>query len=127
MDIPLQNTPQARAAGERKAPEREPPHIFRPITWRSITARNRIVVSPMCQYSATDGVPDDWHFQHLACRAVGGAGVVFAEMTNVEARGRISAGCLGLWNDEQGDAFARLVRFLTAQGAVAGMQFAAHG
>src|SRR5436190_23232233 len=118
MDIPSQNTPQARAAGEPKKLEREPPHIFRPISWRSVTARNRIVVSPMCQYSATDGVPDDWHFQHLACRAVGGAGIVFAEMTNVEARGRISPGCLGLWNDAQRDAFARIVRFLKAQGAV---------
>ncbi|HEV8518387.1 MAG TPA: NADH:flavin oxidoreductase/NADH oxidase [Burkholderiales bacterium] len=127
MDIPSQNTPQARAAGERKASEREPPHIFRPITWRSVTARNRIVVSPMCQYSATDGVPNDWHFQHLACRAVGGAGIVFAEMTNVEARGRISAGCLGLWNDEQRDAFARIARFLKAHGAVAGIQLAHAG
>jgi 2,4-dienoyl-CoA reductase-like NADH-dependent reductase (Old Yellow Enzyme family) len=103
------------------------PHIFRPITFRSVTARNRIVVSPMCQYSATDGVPGDWHFQHLACRAVGGAGIVFAEMTNVDPRGRISAGCLGLWNDVQRDAFARIARFLKAQGAVAGIQLAHAG
>ncbi len=103
------------------------PYIFRPITFRSVTARNRIMVSPMCQYSATDGVPNDWHFQHLAARAVGGAGIVFAEMTNVEPRGRISAGCLGLWNDEQRDAFARIARFLKAQGAVAGIQLAHAG
>jgi len=76
----------------------------------------------MCQYSATDGVPNDWHFQHLACRAVGGAGIVFAEATNVEARGRITPYCTGLWNDEQRDAFARIVRFVKAQGAVAGIQ-----
>ena len=129
MDTPSQNNPQAaRGAGDGKVRERDqPPHIFRPITWRSVTARNRIMVSPMCQYSATDGVPGDWHFQHLGCRAVGGAGIVFAEMTNVEARGRISAGCLGLWNDAQRDAFARIARFLKAQGAVAGIQLAHAG
>jgi 2,4-dienoyl-CoA reductase-like NADH-dependent reductase (Old Yellow Enzyme family) len=98
------------------------PHLFRPITFRSVTARNRIAVSPMCQYSATDGVPDDWHFQNLASRAVGGAGIVFAEATNVEARGRITPQCTGLWNDGQRDAFARIVRFVKSQGAVAGMQ-----
>lgn len=98
------------------------PHLFRPITFRSVTARNRITVSPMCQYSATDGMPDDWHFQNLASRAVGGAGIVFAEATNVEPRGRITPQCTGLWNDQQRDAFARIVRFVKAQGAVAGMQ-----
>src|SRR5688572_28712790 len=98
------------------------PHLFRPITFRSVTARNRIAVSPMCQYSATDGVPNDWHFQNLASRAVGGAGIVFAEATNVEARGRITPQCTGLWNDEQRDTFTRLARFVRAQGAVAGMQ-----
>lgn len=102
-------------------------HLFRPIHLRSVTARNRIVVSPMCQYSAVDGVPNDWHFQHLAARAVGGAGIVFAEMTNVEPRGRISPGCLGLWNDVQRDAFARIVRFVKAQGALAGIQLAHAG
>ena len=112
----------------RKILQRDPnPHIFRPITFRSVTARNRIMVSPMCQYSATDGVPNDWHFQHLACRAVGGAGFVFAEMTNVEPRGRISPGCLGLWNDAQRDAFARIARFVKAQGAMAGIQLAHAG
>jgi len=76
----------------------------------------------MCQYSAQDGVPDDWHLQHLACRAVGGAGIVMAEATNVEARGRITPYCTGLWNDRQRDAFARIVRFIKSQGAVAGIQ-----
>ncbi len=113
---------------ERKILQRDPnPHLFRPATFRSVTARNRIMVSPMCQYSATDGVPNDWHFQNLASRAVGGAGIVFAEMTNVEARGRITAGCCGLWNDEQRDAFARIARFVKAQGAVAGIQLAHAG
>jgi len=124
MDKKASAVPQAGpGANERKILQRDPnPHIFRPITFRSVTARNRIMVSPMCQYSATDGVPNDWHFQHLACRAVGGAGIVFAEATNVEARGRITPYCTGLWNDEQRDAFARIVRFVKAQGAVAGIQ-----
>jgi 2,4-dienoyl-CoA reductase-like NADH-dependent reductase (Old Yellow Enzyme family) len=124
MDNKTIATPQpGRGEGERKILQRDPnPHLFRPATFRSVTARNRIVVSPMCQYSATDGVPNDWHFQHLGCRAVGGAGIVFAEATNVEARGRITPYCTGLWNDEQRDAFARIVRFVKAQGAVAGIQ-----
>ena len=103
------------------------PHIFRPVTFRSVTARNRIMVSPMCQYSAVDGVPNDWHFQNLASRAVGGAGIVFVEMTNVEARGRITAGCLGLWNDAQRDALAHIARFVKSMGAVAGIQIAHAG
>lgn len=118
------NSPHA-AGGERerKVFQRDPnPHLFRPVTFRSVTSRNRIMVSPMCQYSATDGVPNDWHFQHLACRAVGGAGFVFTEVVHVEPRGRITPNCLGLWNDEQRDAFARITRFVKAQGAVAGMQ-----
>ena len=98
------------------------PHIFQPVTFRSVTARNRIMVSPMCQYSAVDGVANDWHFQNLASRAVGGAGIVFTEVNHVEPRGRITPGCLGLWNDEQRDALARIVRFVKAQGAVAGIQ-----
>jgi len=119
MDAKTTVVPSAvQGANERKIL----PHLFRPVTFRSVTARNRIMVSPMCQYSATDGVPNDWHFQHLACRAVGGAGIVFAEATNVEARGRITPYCTGLWNDEQRDAFARIVRFVKAQGAVAGIQ-----
>jgi 2,4-dienoyl-CoA reductase-like NADH-dependent reductase (Old Yellow Enzyme family) len=120
--------PVKQPDAERKVLQRDPtPHIFRPITLRSVTARNRIMVSPMCQYSAADGVPNDWHLQHLGCRAVGGAGLVFAEMTNVEARGRISPGCLGLWNDTQRDAFARIARFVKEQGAVAGIQLAHAG
>jgi len=120
--------PSASVESERKVLQRDPnPHIFRPVTFRSVTARNRIMVSPMCQYSATDGVPNDWHFQNLASRAVGGAGIVFVEMTNVEPRGRITAGCLGLWNDEQRDALTRIARFVKAQGAVAGIQLAHAG
>jgi 2,4-dienoyl-CoA reductase-like NADH-dependent reductase (Old Yellow Enzyme family) len=124
MNTTAKTNPHAtRGENERKVLVRDKtPHIFRPITFRSVTARNRITVSPMCQYSATDGVPNDWHFQHLASRAVGGAGIVFTEVTHVEPRGRISPNCLGLWNDEQRDAFARIVRFIKAQGATAGIQ-----
>jgi 2,4-dienoyl-CoA reductase-like NADH-dependent reductase (Old Yellow Enzyme family) len=98
------------------------PHIFRPITFRSVTARNRIMVSPMCQYSATDGVANDWHLQHLGSRAVGGAGIVSTEVVHVEPRGRITPYCLGLWNDEQRDALARIVRFVKSQGAAMAIQ-----
>jgi len=118
----------ADADKDRKVLQRDPnPHLFRPVTFRTVTARNRIVCSPMCQYSATDGVANDWHFQNLASRAVGGAGIVFVEMTNVEARGRITAGCMGLWNDAQRDALARIARFVKSQGAVAGIQLAHAG
>lgn len=98
------------------------PHIFRPISFRSVTARNRIMVSPMCQYSATDGVANDWHLQHLGSRAVGGAGIVSTEVVHVEPRGRITPYCLGLWNDEQRDALARIVRFVKSQGAAMAIQ-----
>jgi 2,4-dienoyl-CoA reductase-like NADH-dependent reductase (Old Yellow Enzyme family) len=98
------------------------PHIMRPMDFRGVTARNRIMLSPMCQYSATDGVPDDWHLVHLGSRAVGGAGIVFTEATHIEPRGRITPWCLGLWNDEQAEAFARIVRFVENQGAVPGIQ-----
>jgi 2,4-dienoyl-CoA reductase-like NADH-dependent reductase (Old Yellow Enzyme family) len=80
------------------------------------------MVSPMCQYSATDGVANDWHFQNLASRAVGGAGIVFTEVVHTEPRGRITPNCLGLWNGEQRDALARIVTFMKLQGAVAGVQ-----
>jgi 2,4-dienoyl-CoA reductase-like NADH-dependent reductase (Old Yellow Enzyme family) len=80
------------------------------------------MLSPMCQYCASDGLPDDWHFVHLGSRAVGGAGIVFTEATHVEPRGRITPHCLGLWNDEQTEAFARIVRFIEKQGAVPGIQ-----
>jgi 2,4-dienoyl-CoA reductase-like NADH-dependent reductase (Old Yellow Enzyme family) len=124
MDQKTQPDPRP-ASGEdsRRILVRDPnPHIFRPITFRSVTARNRIVVSPMCQYSSTDGAPSDWHLQHLGARATGGAGIVFQEMTNVEPRGRITLGCAGLWNDGQRDGYARIVRFMKSQGAVAGIQ-----
>ena len=101
--------------------------LFEPFTLRGVTLRNRIGVSPMCQYSSTDGFADDWHLVHLGSRAVGGAGLVMAEATAVEARGRISPQDLGLWKDEQIEALARVVRFVRAQGAVAALQLAHAG
>ncbi|HKI99619.1 MAG TPA: NADH:flavin oxidoreductase/NADH oxidase [bacterium] len=111
----------------RPAARSEPPLLFQPITFRSVTARNRIVVSPMCQYSAREGVPGDWHLVHLGARASGGAGIVFTEATHVEARGRITPWCLGLWNDAQAEAFARITAFVTSQGAVPACQLAHAG
>ena len=85
------------------------------------------MVSPMCQYSAVDGVPTDWHLVHLGSRATGGAGLVMAEATAVQARGRISPADTGLWNDAQTEAWARIAAFVAAQGAVAGVQLAHAG
>jgi len=81
----------------------------------------------MCQYSATDGVPNDWHFVHLGSRAVGGAGLVIVEATGVTAQGRISPGDLGIWNDVQVGSFKRITSFITAHGAVPGIQLAHAG
>ncbi len=102
-------------------------HLFSPLTQRSLVLRNRIVVSPMCQYSVTDGMPDDWHLVHLGSRAVGGAAVVIAEATAVEPRGRISPADTGIWNDAQRDAWAPIARFIAAQGSIPGIQLAHAG
>ena len=92
-----------------------------------VSLRNRIIVSPMCQYSAADGVPNDWHLVHLGSRAVGGAALVFTEATAVTPEGRISPGDTGIWNEVQRDAWSRITRFIAGQGAVAGMQLAHAG
>jgi 2,4-dienoyl-CoA reductase-like NADH-dependent reductase (Old Yellow Enzyme family) len=97
------------------------------IKLRDLTLRNRIVVSPMCQYSSEDGFANDWHFVHLGSRAVGGAGVVFTEAAAVEARGRISPEDLGIWKDEHISELARAVAFIREQGAAAGIQLAHAG
>ncbi len=101
--------------------------LFAPLAQRSIVMRNRIAVSPMCQYSATDGVPDAWHLVHLGSRAVGGAGVVMAEATAVSPEGRISPADTGLWSDAQAQAWARVAAFARAQGAVPAVQLAHAG
>jgi 2,4-dienoyl-CoA reductase-like NADH-dependent reductase (Old Yellow Enzyme family) len=101
--------------------------LLSPLTMRGLTLRNRIAMSPMCQYSCVEGRATDWHLVHLGSRAVGGAALVMAEATAVEARGRISPADLGLWEDGQTDPLARIVRFVEAQGAVAGVQLAHAG
>jgi 2,4-dienoyl-CoA reductase-like NADH-dependent reductase (Old Yellow Enzyme family) len=103
------------------------PHLFSPLTLRSVTLRNRIGVSPMCQYSATDGVANDWHYVHLGSRAVGGAGLVIVEATGVAPEGRITPGCLGLWSEKHIEPLARIAKFVKAHGAVAGIQIAHAG
>lgn len=105
------------------------PALFTPHTIRSVTFRNRVWVSPLCQYSvdAEDGVPTDWHLVHLGSFARGGAGLVMTEATAVSPVGRISAEDTGIWNDDQGRAWARIVGFIHSQGAVAGVQLAHAG
>lgn len=102
-------------------------HLFEPFTLRGLTLRNRIGVAPMCQYSCEDGFATDWHLVHLGSRAVGGAGVVIAEATAVEARGRISPRDLGIWTDAHADALAKTAHFIKEHGAVAGIQLAHAG
>jgi len=89
-----------------------PPPMFTPFKLRDMVVPNRVAVSPMCQYSAEDGTPNDWHLQHLASRAVGGAGFVMAEMTNVNRHARISPGCTGLYRDEHTAGWKRIVDFV---------------
>src|SRR5215217_4290419 len=101
--------------------------LFSPIQFRETVIKNRIFVSPMCQYSAVDGVPNTWHLVHLGTRAVGGAGLVIAEATAVVAEGRITAGCLGIWSDAHTEAFKPITAFIRQQGAVPGIQIAHAG
>ncbi|MDX1992892.1 MAG: NADH:flavin oxidoreductase/NADH oxidase [bacterium] len=102
-------------------------HLFEPLSLRGVTLRNRIGVSPMCMYSAEDGRANDWHLVHLGARAAGGAGLIIAEATAVEARGRISPCDLGLWDDNHIEPLARVTRFIREQGAAAGIQLAHAG
>jgi 2,4-dienoyl-CoA reductase-like NADH-dependent reductase (Old Yellow Enzyme family) len=102
-------------------------HLFQPLRQRGLALRNRIVLSPMCQYSSVDGMPDDWHLVHLGSRAVGGAAVVMTEALAVSPEGRISPEDAGLWNDAQAGAWARIAAFIAAQGAVPAVQLAHAG
>jgi len=102
-------------------------HLFDPFTLRGVTLRNRIGMSPMCQYSATDGFPNDWHLGHLGSRADGGCGLIIVEATAVQPEGRISPYDLGLWDDAHVPAFERITRYLSEHGAVAGIQLAHAG
>ena len=104
-------------------------HLFTPFETRGVTARNRVMVSPMCQYSCEDGdgLATEWHRVHLGSRAVGGAGIVMAEATAIEPRGRISPEDLGIWSDEHAEALAPIAAFLAEQGAVPAIQLAHAG
>src|SRR5205823_7568488 len=102
-------------------------HLFDELQVREVTLRNRIVVSPMCEYSSTDGFASDWHLVHLGSRAVGGASLVFTEACAVSPEGRISPQDLGLWKDEHGEMLARIASFVRAQGAEVGIQLAHAG
>ena len=95
-------------------PAKPIPPMFTPFTLRGMTLSNRVVVSPMCTYSATDGLPDDFHFQHYTARGLGGAALVMTEMTCISADARITPGCAGIWTDEQAHAWKRIVRFVHA-------------
>ncbi len=103
------------------------PALFDSLTVRGVTLRNRIGVSPMCQHSYTDGFSNDWQVVHLGARAAGGAGLIIAEATAVEPRGRITPECVGIWSDAHIDPLARVARFIKEQGAVAGIQIAHAG
>src|SRR3989338_3813407 len=101
--------------------------LFSEFTLRGLKFKNRIFVSPMCQYSAVEGVPQDWHLVHLGGRAVGGAALVIAEATGVCAIGRISHGDTGLWNSGQVKEFAKIARFIEENDSVPGVQLAHAG
>jgi len=102
-------------------------HLFEPLQLREIRLRNRIMVSPMCQYSCRDGLANDWHLVHLGSRAVGGAALVMVEATGVVPEGRISAADHGLWSDAQVEPLRRIFQFVEQQGAVAGIQLSHAG
>ncbi len=103
------------------------PQLFEPFTLRSVQIRNRIGVSPMCQYSSVEGRATDWHLVHLGSRAIGGAGLIIAEATAVEPRGRITPGCAGLWSDDQIEPLRRITAFIKAHGATPAIQLAHAG
>src|SRR5687767_12043091 len=102
-------------------------HLFTPLRLRELTLKNRVFVSPMCQYSADEGMPTEWHLVHLGSRAVGGAALVMAEATAVSPEGRISPWDTGIWSDAHGEAFRRVAAFIKAQGAAPAIQLAHAG
>jgi anthraniloyl-CoA monooxygenase len=108
---------EAKAQGFDVDIENPAAPMFQPFRLRNMALANRVVVSPMCQYSATDGVPADWHMVHYGARAIGGAGLMFTEMTDVSAQARISPGCTGMYNDAQEAAWTRIVDFVHANTA----------
>jgi 2,4-dienoyl-CoA reductase-like NADH-dependent reductase (Old Yellow Enzyme family) len=130
-DRAVDQPPKTRTGGcpagtdhDREVPEID---LLSPLTIRGVTFRNRIVMSPMCQYIARDGFADDWHLVHLGSRAAGGVALVMVEATAVTADGRITHGDLGIWTDRHAEPLARIARFVHSQGAVAGIQLAHAG
>jgi 2,4-dienoyl-CoA reductase-like NADH-dependent reductase (Old Yellow Enzyme family) len=125
-EVPYPIGPGAAADMEhdQEVPETD---LLTPLTVRGITLRNRIVMSPMCQYSATEGMANDWHLVHLGSRAVGGVGAVFVEATAVTRDGRISPADMGIWTDKHIEPLARIARFVQSQGVAAGIQLAHAG
>src|SRR5690349_12646093 len=102
-------------------------HLFTPLRLRQLTLRNRVFVSPMCQYSSENGLANDWHLVHLGSRAVGGAGLVMVEASAVSPQGRISPADSGIWSDAHAKAFARIATFIRQQGASPAIQLAHAG
>ena len=127
MTITSASRPTGASISRTAIPVSTQSQLFAPLTIRGVTFRNRIAVSPMCQYSSDDGFANDWHLVHLGSRAVGGAGLVFTEATAVEARGRISPKDLGIWKDEHIANLSRIAAFVKQRGAVPGMQIAHAG
>ena len=107
---------EVREAGFEVDVEDPAPPLFQPLRLRGMTVANRAVVSPMCMYSAEDGVPGDWHLVHYGSRGIGGAGLLFTEMVTTSPEARITPGCAGLWSDEQEEAWARIVAFVHGHG-----------
>ena len=101
--------------------------LFSPLKIRDVELKNRIIVSPMCQYSSVNGMPTDWHFVHLGSRAVGGAALVMMEATAVSPEGRISPDDTGIWNEDQADAYRRITSFISSQNSIPGIQLAHAG
>src|SRR5688500_5294090 len=122
LTVPVQQN-----VGSIVGTSRHGPRLFEPLTLRSLTLRNRIMVAPMCQYSCVDGYATDWHLVHLGSRAVGGAALVMTEAAAVEARGRISKHDAGIWEDGHIQAWAGAARFIKSQGAVPAIQLAHAG
>jgi 2,4-dienoyl-CoA reductase-like NADH-dependent reductase (Old Yellow Enzyme family) len=114
----------AGAQHDREVPEID---LLSPLTIGSITLRNRIVMSPMCQYSSVDGLANDWHLVHLGSRAAGGVGLVLVEATAVTPEGRITPNDMGIWGEQHVEPLARIAQFVHSQGAIAGIQLAHAG
>jgi 2,4-dienoyl-CoA reductase-like NADH-dependent reductase (Old Yellow Enzyme family) len=115
---------EAESDHDRELPDVD---VLSPLTIRGVTFRNRIVMAPMCQYSAQDGLANDWHLVHLGSRAAGGTGLIIVEATSVTWDGRITPGDVGIWDDQHIEPLGRIARFLHDQGAVAGIQLAHAG